>query len=672
VSGERRPGLWRLVVWSVIGLGAAIVAFYLPAAIRFATSQFRPGFWGLTVGALVVDIPLFGQSRRQDRRTRSTMSVCFTFAIFVLWGAGPAVVVQAAAGAVTVIGQRYTRTEGLYLIARLVCATAVAQIVVDTVYGHRITAPGQGLTGHDLIGFLLLSTVWLSVSYGLLAIARTTVGAQRLRQAAADIRLDLLTTAAAVLIVSPLLTTIHGFWKVVVALPLILLNQIVREQLRREQGLSREPVSGALNRQGLVGGMKAITDYDYVGQGGPRPFGIVLIDFESVLTINRRLGRDIYEDLVKAATQRLVQVYGEDQVARLSGEATVILVPDLTEADAVGQAEAAVEVLAEPLDVDGVPFSLDPVAGVVLSPEHGGDLGTLLAKAELAVTEARRHTRRATLYMREATETAQRRLMLVRELRAVLSEPSRWGELSMLYQPQVELDTGRLTGVEALVRWRHPEWGPVPTDELIEAVEPTDLMHMLTRHVLRSVVTQMRQWNDEGQPLRVAINISVQDMHDPAFVSELGTLIAEHGIATDQVTIEITERMLITDEPRVGQVAEMLTRLGVGLSLDDFGTGHASLQQLRQLPLTEVKVDRLYVSGIVDNPGDRAVVTSVHQMARALGVTVVAEGVEDARTADALAQLPGTIGQGWHFGAPMPADEVRRHARQGSTWSRQV
>jgi predicted signal transduction protein with EAL and GGDEF domain len=391
-----------------------------------------------------------------------------------------------------------------------------------------------------------------------------------------------------------------------------------------------------------------------------------------VLTVNRRLGRDIYEDVVKAATQRLVQAYGEDQVARLTGEATVILVPDLTEADAVAQAEAAVRVVAEPLDVDDVPFSLDPAAGVALSPEHGRDLATLLAKAELAMTESRRHARPATLYVREATEGAQRRLMLVRELRAVLGDPTRWGQVSMLYQPQVDLDTGRLTGVEALVRWRHPQWGPVPTDELIEAVEPTDVMHMLTKHVLFSVVTQMRRWNDEGEPLRVAVNISVQDLHDPAFVSELGTLIAEHGIATEQVTIEITERMLITDEPRVGQVAKLLTNLGVGLSLDDFGTGHASLQQLRQLPLTEVKLDRSYVSGIVANPGDRAVVTSVHQMARALGLTVVAEGVEDERTAAALARLPGTIGQGWHFGAPMPADEVWRHARQGSTWSRQV
>jgi EAL domain-containing protein (putative c-di-GMP-specific phosphodiesterase class I) len=216
----------------------------------------------------------------------------------------------------------------------------------------------------------------------------------------------------------------------------------------------------------------------------------------------------------------------------------------------------------------------------------------------------------------------------------------------------------------------HREWGPVPTDELIEAVEPTEVMHLLTQHVLRSVVSQVHRWNEEHRPLRVAVNISVQDLHNPTFVEEVGALLDRQRVPTEQVTIEITERMLLTDEPRVSQVAGELTRLGLGLSLDDFGTGHASLQQLRLLPLTEVKVDRAYVSGIVDNPADRAVVTSVHELAQALGVVVVAEGVEDRRTADVLASLKDIIGQGWHFGAPMRPDELQEHIAVDAMWVR--
>jgi predicted signal transduction protein with EAL and GGDEF domain len=658
VSGEREPlQLRRAVVWSVIAVGAAIVAWQLPAAIHF-TAQARSGFWSLVLGALVVDLPLFGLFRQQDTRPRATMSVCFTFAIFVLWGAAPAVMVQAGAGAVSVIGQRYRSAAGLFLIARLVCATVVAQLVVDVVFSHRITAPGSGLTGREMLGFLLLSAVWLAVSYGLLALSWAVTTARGLRQAISENWPNLAITAAAVLVVSPLLTTIQGAWKLVVVAPVMVLNQIFREQVRREQRLTREPVSGALSMQGLAGGMRDITDYGAVWRRGQRAFGIVLVDVESVLAIDRTLGRDIYQDVIAAAARRLVYAHGDDRVAGLSGHRFAILVPDLIEKDAQSYAEATVGVLTSPLEVDEVPFSLDPAAGVALSPQHGRDLSALLVKAALAMTEARRKARPAVVYQPQDAELIRRRLELVRELRTVLRDPERWDELALLYQPQVDLHTGRLAGVEALLRWRHPDWGPVPTQEFIEAVEPTDVMHLLTMHVLLSVVTQIRRWNDEGQPLRVAVNVSVQDLHVPSFATDLATLIDQYGISARQLTIEITERMLVTDQPQVSRTASELNRLGVGLSLDDFGTGHASLQQLRRLPLSEVKIDQAYIRGIVDSPADQAIVTSVHQMARALGVTVVAEGVEDDRTARGLASLPGIICQGWHFGQPMPANDV--------------
>jgi EAL domain-containing protein (putative c-di-GMP-specific phosphodiesterase class I) len=183
-------------------------------------------------------------------------------------------------------------------------------------------------------------------------------------------------------------------------------------------------------------------------------------------------------------------------------------------------------------------------------------------------------------------------------------------------------------------------------------------MHLLTWHVLDVVADQMRRWNDEGQRLRVSVNVSVQDLHHVEFVDELGALVRRHGIPPRQLVIEITERLLISDIQRVTEAARLLTAQGVGLSLDDFGTGYASLQQLRELPLSEVKVDRSYVSGMVDNPVDAAIVTSVHQLTRALGVDLVAEGVEDQTISDALAALPGTIGQGWHFGRPMTVADL--------------
>ena len=662
VEGRGRLRITRALVLTVDVLAAGVLVLALPEAIRFLDHA-PDAFWAMALGALLVDVPLFGFAGRgdlriRDLRIRSTLSVCFTFAIFVLFGAGPAIVVQTLAGAVTIVGQRYAPAAGLYLIARLILAIGAAELVVDFADPRPITRPGTGLNGGDLLAIVLLAAVWFAVSYGLLLLVGAATMPRGLRRSAVDIRTDVLTTIVAVLVVAPLLTTISGWWNLLIGLPLVVWNLVTRAQLRHELRLSREPISGLLNRQGLAEGVQAITSLDLVAAGGPRPFGIVLVNVESALEINRILGRDLYEKVVSVASRRLVDRYGVDRAARLSGEGIVVLLPDLTEPDAIAATEAAVSLLEPVVEVDAIPFALNPAGGVALSPQHGRDLAALLMRAELAAREARRRRRRAGLYVHRAAEVAEHRIMLLRELHTVLREPARQRELTVLYQPQVDLITGRLVAVEALLRWTHPVWGPIPMGELIEAIEPSEVMHILTWHVVDSVAAQVRRWNEQGDYLRVSVNVSVQDLHQPDFVGELGELIRRHGISPRQLVMEITERLLISDTEQVRAVARDLADHGVGLSLDDFGTGYASLQQLRELPLTEVKVDRSYVSGMVDNPADKAIVTSVHQLSRALGVDVVAEGVEDQRTANALAALPGTIGQGRYFGHPMTPEEL--------------
>ncbi|HEY7224762.1 MAG TPA: GGDEF domain-containing phosphodiesterase [Micromonosporaceae bacterium] len=664
-DGRRRRHVSRTVVYSVATVAAVVLVWAIPGFVRFAPEA-PSAFWAMSLAALIVDIPLFGLSGPEDLRIRSTLSVCFAFAIFVLYGAAPAIVVQAVAASVSMVGQRYRPRAGIHLIARLILAAAASELVLALTDGRPVTTPGGGLDVHDVLAFVQLAAVWCAVNYGLLAVARATVRERGLRQATAEVRYDLFSTAAAVLIVSPLLTMVTAPSVLILAFPLIVFNTLARAQMRQEDRLSREPESGLLNRQGFTGGMRAITDYDAIQDSGPQPFGIILVNVESVLNINRALGRDVYESVVSLASRRLVDVYGETRTGRLSGDGISILVPDLTAADALGQAEAAVSVLTPPIYLDDVPFALDPAAGVALSPLHGRELGTLLAKAELAVTEARRHGKRVMVYVPDAAEVTTRRMALLHDVGTALVDPDRRDELTVLYQPQVELTTGQLYGVEALLRWAHPVWGAIPTDELIESIEPSEVMHLLTTHVLETVAAQIRAWNHQDQPLRAAVNVSVQDLQDPGFVDQVGALVRRHGIPPEQLTIEITERMLVLDAPRVSRVCDELKRLGIGLSLDDFGTGYASMQQLRQLPLTEVKVDRSYVQGIVDNPADLAIVTSVSQLARALGVRIVAEGVEDQRTADALNMLAGMVGQGYHFAHPMSADELRNWVAQPS------
>jgi diguanylate cyclase (GGDEF)-like protein len=659
--------------WAAAGVtavvAAALIGWAIPQTARFL-GHAPSAFWAIAVLAVLVDIPVYALARRSGYRPRTTLSVCFTFAIFLIWGAGPAILVQAVSATFAAIGQHRTLRSGAFLVSRLIWALAAAEVVVGATTGRPLTRPGEGLTGDDVVSFLIPSVVWFVVSFGLLVLARTAVFGVSLLGAVTDVREDVLATAVSILLVSPLLTTMTGWSSVLVALPLFAWNQLSREWARQEQRMRREPVTGLLNRRGLVLSTQSLVGEDILEPGRQRPFGIILYNVESVLVVNRTLGRDLYERLVAAAGRRLVATFGYDRVGRLSGEGFVVLAPGLTESDAVEVANRGVAALQRPLEVDQIPFALDPAAGVALSPQHGSDLAVLVAKAELAMGEARRLGVPATSYVHQAREITQRRIDIIGELRAALSDPTRWDEIGVVYQPQVRLSTGRLAGAEALVRWTHPDWGPVQPDELIEAVEPTEVMHLLTRHMLDRVVSQIRTWADRGLRLRVAVNASVQDLHAPEFPAEISDLLMTYGVTPDQLTIEITERMLIDDPERVARAAERIAALGVGLSLDDFGTGYASMQQLRVLPLAEVKIDKSYVQGMTDNESQRAIVTSVHQLAAALRLAVVAEGVEDEQTAAALGRLPGTIGQGWHFGRPIPAAEFEARWHPAPAYSR--
>lgn len=638
----------------------------LPGAWHFALSA-PSGFWAISLLALLVDVPLFGAARRTRQPTRTSLSACFSFAIFLLWGPAPAIVVQAIAGAIVALGQRLPLWRGVFLCARLVCALAAAEAIVLATGGRPIAGSGSVTTGSAVVAFLLPAVAWFVVSFGLVVIGRVASGYGGIRTATAGLRGDILGTAVSLLLVLPLLLTVSGWWIALIALPLLAWNQLSREYATHEDRLRREPVTGLLNLRGLTATLEDLAAYDVLDPEHPRPFGIVLLNVESVLAINRRLGRDVYEQIVAVAARRLIAAFGEDRVGRIAGEGFIILQPDLNEANAIGEATRAARVLAEPVEVSGIPFDLDPAAGVALSPEHGRDFGTLMANAEIAMAEARRLGQQAQVYVREAAATVQRRVALLAELYAALRDPQRSDEIAVLYQPQIDLRTRQLAGVEALVRWTHPRWGPVATEELIAAIETSDVMHLLTRHVIDEVATQLQAWNDSGFAVRASVNVSMHDLHDEGFGERVGDALRRHALRPSQLTVEITEGMLITDATRVSQAAETIAALGVGLSLDDFGTGYASLQQLRLLPLTEVKLDRSYVGQMTAHKAERAIVTSVHQFARALELDLVAEGVEDAKTAAALAELPGTIGQGWYFGRPMTADELEewRHTLCG-------
>ncbi|MFY1586357.1 putative bifunctional diguanylate cyclase/phosphodiesterase [Micromonospora sp. WMMD734] len=232
------------------------------------------------------------------------------------------------------------------------------------------------------------------------------------------------------------------------------------------------------------------------------------------------------------------------------------------------------------------------------------------------------------------------------------------GEITMYYQPQVAIATGEVVGVEALLRWRHPRRGMVDPEELIRVAEQSAVMRLLTYRVIDDVVAQLAKWSAAGTTLRAALNVSVRDLHTGEIVDRIADRLAGHGVRPDRLQLEITEGALMADPRRVLATITRLHQLGVAISLDDFGTGYSSLQHLRRLPLSEVKVDRSFVLGMAGDADDAAIVRSTIELAGALGLRVVAEGVEDERTWRLLHAAGCDAAQGWFYARPMPADEL--------------
>ncbi|MGS2614827.1 EAL domain-containing protein [Micromonospora sp. LZ34] len=232
------------------------------------------------------------------------------------------------------------------------------------------------------------------------------------------------------------------------------------------------------------------------------------------------------------------------------------------------------------------------------------------------------------------------------------------GEITMYYQPQIAIATGEVVGVEALLRWRHPRRGMVDPEELIRVAEQSAVMRLLTRRVVDDVVEQLAKWSAAGIGLRAALNVSVRDLHTGEIADQIADRLSRYGVPPQRLQLEITEGALMADPRRVLATIARLHRIGVGIALDDFGTGYSSLQHLRRLPLSEVKVDRSFVLGMAEDADDAAIVRSMIELAGALGLRVVAEGVEDERTWRMLYAAGCDAAQGWFYARPMPAEEL--------------
>jgi len=400
---------------------------------------------------------------------------------------------------------------------------------------------------------------------------------------------------------------------------------------------------------------------------GERGFAVMLLDLDRFKEINDTLGHESGDHVLVEVARRLrAAVRASDTVVRLGGDEFAVLARTVEHAEAAqAVADGVRAALGGPITVADVLIDLDASLGVALAPDHGADVETLIRRADIAMYLAKELRTGVELYTSDHDHYSPERLQLVAELRRAISD----GEIVCHYQPQAELSTGELRGVEALVRWQHPERGLLGPDVFVPLAERTGLVRALTRHVLAAAVAQCRTWHELGIELAVSVNITGRDLLDVQLPDEVAALLAESGLEPRFLELEITENTILADPLRARAILMRLSELGVRLAIDDFGSGNSSLGYLKRLPVDVLKIDKSFVLNMDHDEDDEVIVRSTISLGHNLGLSVVAEGVETRAAWDKLVAMGCDVGQGFFLSRPVPAGSLQLQRDEQAGWA---
>jgi diguanylate cyclase (GGDEF)-like protein len=423
---------------------------------------------------------------------------------------------------------------------------------------------------------------------------------------------------------------------------------------RRSERLQRvattDELTGLANRERF----RVVVEARIAGAGPGDAFVVMLADLDRFKEVNDTLGHHYGDVLLRDLGPRLASAIGDDGlVARLGGDEFAIL--PAAESSTPAAVEAVISQLCatinQPFTIDELSLEVGASIGVARFPDDGLDSHALLRCADIAMYAAKEAQTDYKIYAAEQNQHSVRRLNVLSDIRHALTGD----EIVVHYQPIVDLDDRTVKGAEGLVRWQHPDHGLLPPAAFVQTVEQTGLIGPLTRHVLEQSISECAAWRRDGRALSVAVNLSVRNLLDRDLPREIERMLDSFGVPAEALQLEITESMIMTDPERALATVSRLSDLGVRLSVDDFGTGYSSLANLRRLPIDELKIDRSFVSPMLQDESDLIIVRSTINLGHDLGLRIIAEGVEDAPTLERLATLGCDLVQGYHLSRPMSA-----------------
>lgn len=430
-------------------------------------------------------------------------------------------------------------------------------------------------------------------------------------------------------------------------------NQMQKAVLDREQKISHQLYYNTLtnlpNRNSLIERLEALFS------DPAQQFTLLHLDIRRTKTVNDTLGYDAGDLMITEVGERLSVLNDEPATFHLGADefAVLLMSTDLSEIDLwQKKIEAAMDA---PLCGEETLLHLQLHIGFARAPEDGLDAHQLLQKADTALSHGKREMKPFQPYLPEMDADANQRLSLVNDLKVALESSD---QLVLFYQPKMQISSSQIEHLEALIRWQHPEQGLVPPDAFISIAEQTGQIDALTLWVVREAASQYVQWQEQGLNLSIAVNISAENLKNPHFAEELKQIWDLYSLPNDALSLEITESAVVADPAGAIQMLCELREQGIKLSIDDYGTGYSSLAQLKQMPVSELKIDRSFVDKVDCDPDDQIIVRSTIRMAHDMGLSVVAEGIEDQRTLNWLLQNGCDLAQGYFISRPLPAEEL--------------
>jgi diguanylate cyclase (GGDEF)-like protein len=612
------------------------------------------GFWIIAGIVVVAELRPLVTPNTPDAEGIAT-STPFVFAVLLHWGFAVAVLLQAGSAIVadTLKGKAWWRTS--FNVAQFTLSWAAAAGVL--VLTGRLGTPlhPHSFVGDDLWAIGLAALAYFAVNDFLVAEALALLRRTSFTECVMEDLVYQALTTGALLALSPLVVAAldSSPWLLpLFAPPLAAVYWSAKATRDRDYRSLHDGLTGLPNRKHLLVELEAAIE---VGRRGDGQVALFLLDLDRFKDINDTLGHDLGDRLLQLVGNRLATTMRpQDLVARLGGDEYAALLTDVTDVETAKEIAARTRAaLNKPFVLDGLSLELEASVGLALWPLHSDDGATLLQRADVAMYVAKERRTGIEVYDPDKDSNSTARLSLLGDLRRAIQE----GELELFYQPKAHLPDGAVMGVEALLRWRHPSRGLVPPDDFIPAAEQSGVMRPLTRYVVDCALGQIASWRARGLVVQVAVNISMRDLHDPELVPFLGRRLQAYDVPASALLLEITENVLMADPNGVAGTLRGLDELGIAMSLDDFGTGYSSLVHLKRLPVSEIKIDRSFVQRM-DEEDDEAIVRSIIDLGEALGLRVVAEGVETESAWDALVRMGCDAAQGWYLSPALPAAEA--------------